>query len=216
MDALKVRPFEPDVPDYAAILRIVKTVRGTVWEMPLLLAAALAARRSEVLPIRWADLDLTTGRVRIVRTLQRVPGGFQFMDTKTERSRRDLYLPGDALKVLKRYRLEQTERRLSLGEAWTDMDLICDRGDGMPLSGDSFSKAFKRIAATAGLPKSVRLHDIRHAVVIELGRRGNHPKKIADFAGHFDPGFTMRVYQRAWKDGMDDVAATLNDAFGEL
>jgi integrase len=158
----------------------------------------------------------TAGSVSVQRSLQKGRGGLRFVEPKTPDSIRRIYLAPNALKVLKRYRTEQAGRRLALGEAWTNMDLVCDRGDGQPLYPDSFSAAFKRLAAKAGLSPKTRLHDIRHAVIIELGRRGNHPKKIADFAGHSDPAFTMRVYQKDWTDGLDDVAASLNDAFGEL
>jgi hypothetical protein len=56
------------------------------------------------------------------------------------------------------------------------VDLVCERGDGKPLDPDLMTKAFKRLAATAGLHPKTRLHDLRHAILTELGRRNIHPR----------------------------------------
>lgn len=74
------------------------------------------------------------------------------------------------------------------------------------------TKAFKRFAARAGLHPHTTLHDLRHAVCTELGRRGVHPLIVSALAGHSDPAFTMRVYQHAWDEGADEAAAALADA----
>lgn len=49
------------------------------------------------------------------------------------------------------------ERRLATGTAGIDLDLVCDRGDGGMLGPDLMTKAFKRLAAQAGLSPKTRL-----------------------------------------------------------
>lgn len=44
---------------------------GTVWEMPLFLAAITGARRGEVLAIGWNQIDLENRRVKVSRSLER-------------------------------------------------------------------------------------------------------------------------------------------------
>jgi integrase len=180
--AQAVRPPKPDrprleVPTAEQLLQLVGAAEGTSWEIPLLLAATTGARRGEVLAVRWADVDLDAGRLRITRALQRVGAELVVVDPKTPRARRQISLPTFALERLRRHRREQAERRLLVGPGWADLDLICDRGDGRPLQPDSWTGAFKRIAASAGLPAAMRLHDVRHgyATALHRFRRGRPP-----------------------------------------
>src|SRR5205085_1002776 len=116
------KPERPqlDVPTDAQLGALVETAKGGAWEVPVLLSVATGMRRSETLAVRWADVDLDTGRLRVTRTLQRLPAPdgtrpIGFIDPKTDRSRREIALPRFAVERLKRHRKEQTARRLSLG-----------------------------------------------------------------------------------------------------
>src|SRR5262249_49488656 len=129
-----------------------------------------------------------------------------FVDVKSERSRRSVTLPPIALKRLKTHRKEQAARRLLLGTQWADLALVCDHGDGHWLNPDAFSRAAKPFLAPAGLPQSVRLHDIRHAVATALLAKNVHPAITSAVLGHSSQAFTMRTYQHML-DGMTDVAA---------
>lgn len=78
------------------------------------------------------------------------------------------------------YRKEQMERRLEKGSEWVrewptlagtmeTLDVVCDRGDGRPIDPDLVTKSFKKLAAKAGLDPKTTLHDLRHAVLTQLG-----------------------------------------------
>ena len=176
-----------DVPTVEELHRLLDAASGTCWEVPLVLAMASGARRGEVLALRWADLDLTTGRLRITRSLQAVDGTLRFVEPKTDRARREVTLPVFALEALKRHRTAQTQRRLRLGEGWVDGDLINDRGDGGPLHPDSFSTAFKRLTRKVGLPKRTHLHDVRHTFATMMLAEGVHPAIASSVLGHANP-----------------------------
>jgi hypothetical protein len=53
-----------------------------------------------------------------------------FLPPKTDRGRRTVGLPPATVALLRRHRKDQLERRVLLGEAWQDFDLVIDRGDG--------------------------------------------------------------------------------------
>ena len=91
---------------------------------------------------------------------------------------------------------------------------MCERGDGSFLHPDSFTHAFKRLGREAGLHPSTRLHDVRHAVATELGRRGVHGVIVSAVLGHPSPAFTVAVYQHAWQEGPHEAAAALEKALG--
>lgn len=187
---------ELEVPTAAQAMAVLEAAKGTQWATPLLLAIATGARRSEVLGLKWSEVDLDRRRVQIVRNLQRVPGeGLRFFEPKSARSRRLIILPPFAVAPLKAWKADQARRRLTLGAAWNDFDVVCERGDGQPLDPDSFSHAVKRLMAKAGLPKATRLHDLRHGLATALLEEGVDVAVVSAVLGHSSPGFTMAVYQ---------------------
>jgi integrase len=198
-----------------------------VWEVPILLAAVTGARRSEILGFSWSDVDLGTGIVLIRRGIQPVrgtnrSGTTSFTPLKTRRARRQVQLPPFALKRIRWHRREQLRRRAALDAGWHDpvdergepLAMVCDRGDGLPPYPDAFTRAFKRLAVQAGLHPATRLHDVRHAVATELGRRGVHPVIVSSVLGHASPAFTIAVYQHAWQEGPAEAAQALEAALG--
>ncbi len=126
--------------------------------------------------------------------------------------------------TLLRPRREQLKRRSALGPRWRDpvdelgrsVALVCDRGDGFFVYPDSFTSAFKRLARQAGMHPDTRLHDVRHAVATELGRRGVQPVIVSAVLGHASPSFTIAVYQHAWQEGPSEAAAALEASLGPL
>lgn len=169
-----VQPPKPErpqlhVPTAEQLVALIDAAKGTVWEMPMLLSAWTGARRSEVLGLAWEGIDLERGTMRITRTLQKAERGrpAEFLAPKTHRSRRAIALNPALVQRLRSYRQEQLQRRMKAQE-WIDLDLVCDRGDGGAHDPDEFTKAFRRIAAKAGLHPDTRLHDVRHAVATAL------------------------------------------------
>jgi integrase len=221
----RVRRAELHWPTSTQIGALLQASQGTVWEVPILLAAVTGARRSEVLGISWENVDLKTGTILIRRGVQPVreagrTGTAAFTPLKTKRSRRVGQLPPFALERIRRHRRGQLKRRIGLGRGWHDpldeegrpVALVCERGDGSFLYPDSFSSAFKRLAHRAGLHPSTRLHDVRHAVATELGRQGVHPVIVSAVLGHASPAFTIAVYQHAWQEGPAEAAEALEAA----
>lgn len=82
------------IPSQEQLVALLAESKGTRWEIPLLLAATTAARRSEILALRWADVDLDNTTMYVRRSLQRSEGGTpsQFLEPKSKRSRRTISL----------------------------------------------------------------------------------------------------------------------------
>ena len=221
----KVRRREVHCPTPADLAILLEHSRGTIWEIPILLAAVTGARRSEILGLAWEDVDLKSGTIFIQRGVQRSVNAeapkVVFTPLKTKRARRHIQLPPFALDRIRAHRREQLERRTRSGERWRDplddlgepVALVCDRGDGFFIFPDTFSKSFKHIALEAGLHPSTRLHDVRHAVATELGRRGVHSIIVSAVLGHASPAFTAATYQHAWQEGPSEAADALEQAF---
>jgi integrase len=212
-----VRPPRPDraplrVPTPEQT-RAILAAAASVYEIPVLLAATTGMRRGEILGLQWSSVDLENGRIRVAQTLQKVTGEVRFVAPKTDKSRRSVSLPASTVERLRRHRVEQAERRLLMGAAWRDLDLVVDDGRGDHLDPDSLTHAFAKIAKAVGLPR-VRLHDLRHAFATTLLVAGVHPKVVSEALGHSSVAFTMDVYSHILPTMGEQVASAIETALG--
>jgi integrase len=207
------RPSRPKlrITDAAEARLLLGIAAGTAFEVPVELAASTGMRRGEILGLHWREVDLEGATLRVTTTLQ----GHSFAEPKTERSRRSIVLPSRTVAVLRRHRRSQTERRLLLGEAWADGDLVVDRGDGQPLAGSTLGYAFRRFAKEANLD-GVRFHDLRHAYATTLLAAGVAPHVVSEALGHRSSAFTMDVYAAVLPSQGAAAAAAIDAALGTL
>jgi integrase len=201
------------VPDPEAVGRLLDATKGTRLYVPLVLAATTGLRRGELLALRWSNINLETGLVRVVGSLQHIEGELRFVYPKTDRARRTIALPTGTVAILRRHRKEQTERRLKMGEAWADLDLVLDLGDGSLLSPNGLSRSFYRLVRKVGLA-GVRLHDLRHGYATALLVAGVHPKVASEALGHSSVGFTLDTSSHVVPGMQEQAARAIQAAFG--
>ncbi|MGH2680545.1 MAG: site-specific integrase [Actinomycetota bacterium] len=186
-------------------------------EPAVALALGAGLRAGEVAGLRWSAVDLDTGILRVDGTLQRVriegKWCLEFGEPKTDRSRRVLDLPAWTVDVLRAHRKHQAERRLFLGEAWTDLDLVLERGDGSALDPCGLSDRFRRRLRDAGLPL-VRFHDVRHAHATLLLADGYPLKAISERLGHSTIGITGDLYAHVTPALASEAVRRLDTIFG--
>lgn len=170
------------------------------------LAAYTGARRSELLGIKWSDVDFDRCRVTIARVRVKTNAGVQELrSTKGGDGRRLVTLDSGTLDVLRAHRVKQLTERLALGEAWQDSGYLFVRQDGSPIDPDTPSQLFTRIAKSLGLPEQ-RFHDLRHFHATELLRAGVPLHVVADRLGHRDAMVTATIYAHVRADQAQDVA----------
>jgi integrase len=205
----RIQRAELTTPEPAQVSAILKAADGTWLRLPILLGAATGMRRGEVFGLRWRDVDLEAGLIHVNGSLQRVAGRLSIIEPKSPRARRTISLPASVAEALRQHRKEQTERRLLLGNGWTDSDLVIEQGDGTPRDPDTMTHRFQDFTAAAGVT-GVRFHDLRHAYATALLRGGVHPKVVSEALGHASTAFTMDVYSHV-VPSMQEAAA---DAIG--
>lgn len=163
-------------------------------------------RRSEVLGLRWADVDLDAGTVSIAQGRVVVGGGTATGDPKSTRSRRTLPMPLAVIAALRGFKTRQAEEHLSLGGGWPNTGLVAVNADGSPIRPETYSKAFAAHCAAAGVPV-IRLHDARHTAASQLLEAGVPVATVAKWLGH-DPAVLLRTYAHV----PDDALAAVGDA----
>lgn len=181
----------------AELRRFLEHVREDRLEPAWRLTASTGMRRGEVLGLAWSALDLDNGRLSVRQTLGVVDYQPRLAQPKTARSRRQVALDPDTVTALRAQRKRQAEEQLAAGTAWTNPDrLVFTREDGSPIHPQSFSEAFRRHTATAGLPR-IPLHGLRHTHATIALQAGIHPKVVSDRLGHFSAAFTLDTYSEA-------------------
>jgi len=169
-------------------------------------------RRGETLALRWTDLDQGLGTAQVRRTVQPTAGGLVIQEPKTRRSRRQVALPGILRPYLLRARAGQHRRRRHLGEAWVDLDLVVDRGDGGYLHPGTLSSGWATFVRRTGLPK-VRFHDLRHAHATLMLLQGVHPKIVSERLGHASIGVTLDLYSHVLPSMQTEAVRAFDELF---
>ncbi len=160
----------------------------------LVLAAATGARRSELIALRWSDVDLDGATVSIERGIVNGPNGLVEKGTKTHSARR-VSVDARTASVLAEHRERVAHRaaacRVSIAP---DAFVFSNTVDGTaPWFPDSVSRSFKRLCAKEGVP-DVRLHDLRHFVATQLLSAGVDVRTVAGRLGHRNAATTLNVY----------------------
>ena len=165
------------------------------------LAAHTGMRRGEIVGLKWVDLDRSTRRVSVRRTVQSLAGRPVEFDVKTRSSRRSVDLDPATITELDRWR-----RRLRLDAFPHSPDdwMFCNR-KGRFLNPESLSQLFDRVVKRTDVPR-IRFHDLRHTHASLLVASGVPIKVVTERLGHSHPGFTMHTYQHLLP-GMSAAAA---------
>lgn len=196
---------EPETEDVVKLLQAVETdPQLFAW---LLVSSHTGARRAEVLALRWSNVDLEAGRIVIENALDPVDGHLK--DTKTH-GRRVVAVGPAVVEALRRWRVALAERALaSVGSLVADPFVFTESFDGgRPWRPDTGTHRFARIRTRAGVPSTVRLHDLRHYVATVLLASGVDPKTVAARLGHTRVSTTTDLYAHAMP-ARDQAAADL-------
>ncbi|BBY67751.1 hypothetical protein MHEL_59940 [Mycolicibacterium helvum] len=171
------------------------------------LLTLLGLRRSEILGLRWSDVDFDVGTVTVARGRVVVQGvGTVTGDPKSKRSRRVLPMPPDIFAALRTFKVQQAAERLAFGNGYQDSGLVAVNENGSPIRPETYSSEFARQSKSAGVP-AIRLHDVRHTAATMLLDGGTTAIATAKWLGH-DPAITLRVYGHVY----DDALAAAGDA----
>ena len=173
-----------------------------------MLALHSGCRQGELLGLGWDALDLDAGMLAVRRTLVRATGGLPvFGEPKTARSRRTITLPPVVVAALRAHRAQQNAERLALGEGWSDYGLVFASAIGTPLDQRNVIRLFKAALKRAGLPATVRFHDLRHASATVALAAGVDMKTTSTRLGHSTIAITADLYTHAVR-ALDQDAAT--------
>ncbi len=183
------------------------------WAVAWRLGVLYGLRRSEVLALRWNDVDAEASTLRIDESL--VPtneGGASWGNAKNERSRRTIPLDDSTMRVLQTRRAAQAAERLAAGPEWDDTDLIITTRQGGLVLPRSYDRAMERIVKATSLPR-LTSHGLRHTAATHMVQNAadlGELRAIADLLGH-SPEMLLNIYAHALPDKRESIVARLGN-----
>jgi integrase len=215
-DPPKVRREEITPLDTHQTRVFLDAARGEKHEALYVLSLTCGLRIGESLGLKWSDIDLEAGTLRVNRQLQRMrkegdkSGTLVFSEPKNA-SRRTIDLPQRAIEALRNHRKTQLEEKLR-ASSYEDSGFVFATSKGTPLDAQNIvNRHFKPLLKRTGLPDK-RWHDLRHTCATLLLGRGVHPKLVQHLLGHASITITLDLYShwipsmgRHAADGMDEA-----------
>ena len=170
------------------------------------LALSTGMRRSELLALRWCDVDLILCQIYVTRSLHHLrTGELVFRAPKTAKGRRMVSLSPSAVSILREHEEKQKLDQAMLGIPLKEDDLIFSNLEGKPLLPDTVSHAWVKLVKRTGLD-GIRFHDARHTHASLLLTQGVHPKVVQERLGHATISTTLDLYSHV-SPGLQQAAA---------
>jgi integrase len=210
---LRQMPMKIPTPEELNRLHRCATDIDPVLGTAIALAALTGARRGELAALRWSDIDLVAGRLRIARSLTVVYGTVHIGPTKTHQVR-DIALDEIGVGALRDhwdYTRDLSERA---GSPLVEDPFVLSYNahGGIPVGPDTITHRFASLNRQLGM--SYRFHDLRHFSVSTLIAAGVDVRTVADRHGHAQPTMTLNRYAHALPERDRIAAGILGEALG--
>jgi len=205
LDIPRAHQKEMQTWDEYELNKFLEAARSTPYYALFYTALFTGMRRSELLALRWQDVDFIYSQIYVNRSMHQLKDrSIVFAEPKTVKSRRTIALPPSAFLVLEAYRKAREYQHKQLDEKLNDSDLIFSNL-GKPLRPATVSRAWGILAAKAGV-KVIRFHDARHTHASLLLKQGIHPKIVQERLGHSTISITLDTYSHV-APGLQEAAA---------
>ncbi len=203
----EINPLSPE-----QIHAFLEAARSDRFEALYVVAIHCGLREGELLGLKWDDLNLEAGKLAVRRTLSETKTGHRFEMPKNGKGR-NIKLTAGAVEALKRHRVRQLEKLMRLAGLWEDHGLVFPNQVGKTMNASNLSaRSFKPLLAKAGLPHSVRLHDLRHTCATVLLSKNVHPKFVQELLGHATIAITLNTYSHVLPSMGDQTAVAMDSA----
>ncbi len=202
MGAMVYSPAEVDL-----LLSAAKEA-GEPVRAAITLAVCYGMRRSEVLGLRWKDIDFEREILTVCNTV--VQNGELRIEeerTKTAKSHRSIALLPMTIPYLKELKEKQAAAKLKTDKvvAWMD---------GQEVRPDFIYRKTRQLMKKCGLPV-IRFHDLRHTAASLLAPHVT-PKQLQEFLGHEDISTTLGIYTHVLDDQKRETTAAMNNVLSGL
>ena len=181
------------------ILRFLTQAKAEGYYEMFLLELTTGLRRGEILGLKWRDLNLQTGELRITRQVVKARNSIEISTPKTKSSVRTILLPPDMVALLAELK-KQTK-----GE-WMFPSPV---KEGEPRNPTAVYHRLQLILERSHC-KKIRFHDLRHTFATMALENGMDIKTLSATIGHISAETTLNIYSHI-TDTMRQQAAVKID-----
>lgn len=187
------------IPSEEQVKQLLKAAENTDMEIPLMLAACLGLRMSEVLGLKWNNVNFKNNKITIRcaivtgednKAYEKVP--------KTYAGYRTISAPSNLIDLLKKSRGEAAE-----GDHIVNLDFR------------QINYRFEKMLTTLQIPH-FRFHDLRHYHASVLLAMGVPNKYAQERLGHATDNMLKTVYQHTMQNKRQELDGKLDDYFGDF
>lgn len=212
---------EPNALDAAGRARLVAAL-AAMPPTPLKAGASLALyagmRIGEVCGLRWRNVDLAAGVLKVREAVSSGAGGAYIKEPKTGGSRRDIPLPAPLAEVLSERRAAALDECIAAGVALSPDAFVCGRADGSHMNPTTLTKQWGTLAETFGLVgtqgERCTFHDLRHTFATTAIAEGADVKSVSSILGHANAAMTLNVYAAADPEAKKATMDRVGEAMG--
>ncbi len=178
----------------------------TIWAF--LLGSGL--RIGELVWLRWSNVELEAGLVRVVDFATYAGHGLVASEGKSRDAVRSIDLDTGLIGVLRLQRRLQAEERLAAAE-YESSDYVFTNRLGKPYHPQFLSRTLGNYTQELGLPR-LTAHGLRHTCATLMLANGVPPKVAAERLGHADATLFTNLYSHVTPTMQKEAAAKIGAA----
>lgn len=170
------------------------------YQAYLLLSIYSGYRRSEMLGLKWKDIDFEHDLIHVRRTSQYTSEKGIYTDTtKTRKSKRVSKMPASIMNLLRQFKADQNEEARRLGTKWEDYDRLFTKWNGAPMNPQTPFEWLKGYCERIGIPFR-NIHSLRHLHASLLIFEGVDVVAVSEDMGHSVVGTTLNLYSHMFQE----------------
>lgn len=185
--------------------------KSSSYQLIYQLALATGMRQSEILGLKWEDVDWKNCTISVKRQAQYVNGqGIVFLEPKTRTGIRKIALGMTILEELSNHRKEQNELKFQRVDKWQEINLIFSTSNGTPISQRNLTRDFLKVIRRTELPR-LRFHDLRHTAASLMINRGIPIITVSKMLGHSKASVTLNIYAHCVSESQFEAAKIMEE-----
>lgn len=176
------------------------------YQAIIMLALDSGCRRGELTGLTWNDIDFEQSTISINKATQYIAGYGSFeKSTKSDTSNRIVYITKTTMQILKKYKIQQDEQKMLLGDKWQNSIRVFTTNYGADMHPDTPSKVLDKIIKKYNL-KRITFHGLRHTSISLQISSGIQAQIISKRAGHSSVSVTHNIYSHFFDNEFKEVA----------
>jgi len=176
-------------------------------------------RKGELGGLRWANVDLDAGTVRVIEQLRKTGSEPEWGPPKTDSSVRTIQIDAETVALLRGHKRTQAEIKLKNRGTYTDHGLVFAKewtdvrrhGEtlGQPLQLNNLGQRDYAKFIEAANVRRIKFHGLRHTCATLLLQAGTPVHIVSARLGHAKVAMTMEVYAHVLESDQKQAAETL-------